>query len=1239
MRALDSDAILQFPLEGLQLIEAGAGTGKTYTIANLYLRQLLAGRQVGEILVVTFTNAATDELRGRIRARLTQALQIATYLEDEGSGSLLRQVLEIPDDDPRWASLRRDSPDPLPGMDEKWQDPCFGSTLQTLTSDEFLRRLFRRLATSGEAVRDRLTLAVRSMDQAAIHTIHGFCQRALRDFAILSGQPFEAEVGEDDELRQQVIADWWRRTLYPLEREEVDMVLQVLGSFSGLAARLEPLLEPSPKQWVPEPPTQEALDEFRRQLSDSIAELRNQWTRAGAGIAALLRDNDRLSRAKDKGYKREELESSLEELDGYFSGGPTLPLPAACKILTSGYIQKNLKKTGRDDPPEHPFFDSCQEVQQQFDAYCKALRGYLLAAATQAVRSQVADLKRRRQLITYNDLLTGLHDALEGDNGPELAVHLRNRHPVALIDEFQDTDALQYQIFRRLYHQAPGTTLVMIGDPKQAIYSFRGGDIFTYLAARRDVGDDSLWTLDTNWRSTPEVIAAVNQLFSRDDPFVFPQIAYRPATAAVNDRERLLRHGEPVPALTLWVLPTKEVKGVPRAISLEEAEGRTHTAVALEIARLLGEAREGKLSLGDRPVRPGDIAVLVRSSFEAAGLKQALKGCGVNAVALLRERIWDSVEATALLTLLESVAAPEDRSLARQALASRVLELTAEELHQRLTDEQNWIQWVDFLMEVRDRWLRKGFMAAFQHLLRGLDLTATLGRSGEGERRITNLLHLAELLQQASRTHPGIDALIAWFRHQREDGSGEMAQLRLESDENLVRIVTIHASKGLEYPLVFVPYLWHCRPRDRDKNGLLQWHQDGRACVSWDWEPGSPQFLAAEKERLAEDVRLAYVALTRACNALWLVWGGAGGTGGGSGHAGQSALAWLLHPQQTPEHLNDTPPKSFDASSPPALQSLIESFKDLDSRILRIESLPEADERFVLSASESTSELERAKFKGTIASDWRIQSFSTLTASLHQATGVTGTPAPDTPFPFRFPAGPQVGIFLHLLLEKLAFHQSIPDQIRRLAPVHAPRFGLDLGETLDSFILWLEEVVHTPLDASGLTLAALDPDHQLRELSFDFSTAQVDPASLDRVVRQYSRHQDLPALSGSRFRGLVTGVIDLVFEAGGRFYLADYKSILLGRSGRDYVPSRLEAEIASRRYDIQYLFYSVALHRYLRQRLPGYDYERHFGGVFYLFLRGMSVDSGPRQGIWHHCPSFELVRRLDEDLFTPETAP
>ncbi len=279
---------------------------------------------------------------------------------------------------------------------------------------------------------------------------------------------------------------------------------------------------------------------------------------------------------------------------------------------------------------------------------------------------------------------------------------------------------------------------------------------------------------------------------------------------------------------------------------------------------------------------------------------------GVNAVSVGREGVFNTPEAAALEVLLQAVLAPRERELARLALTSALLALDYAQIERILQSEAQWVDWVDQLRLLHQVWQRKGFMSMFQQMLRRLGIAEALGRGEQAERRLTNLLHLGELLQQASKAHPGMDALLGWYREQRDRGAAEESELRLESDEELVQIVTIHASKGLEYPVVFVPYLWGCKPRAL--NGLLGFHRGNEACLDAGSDAIEEHLLLAEQERLAEDVRLAYVALTRAEAALYLVWGRAGSR---DGSAGQTALAWLLHPHQARERLAAERPDAF----------------------------------------------------------------------------------------------------------------------------------------------------------------------------------------------------------------------------------------------------------------------------------------------------------------------------------------
>ena len=1182
---LDPPAVLAFPLTGMQLIEASAGTGKTYTIANLYLRHIVEGRDVSEVLVVTFTVAATDELRGRIRARLFETLALLEH--------------------------------------------------ETDTKDSFLAALVTRLRDQGGAEQTikRLRFAVRAMDEAAIYTIHGFCQRVLSEFAFNSGQQFQLEVLADDgDLWRRAIQDWWRRTGYLLNPVQARLFHDSLGDFDAFEALVTPLLGVQHKRLLPEVEPWDGLLARWKPLAVELEVLAVRWRQNGASLQQLLRESKGLSRARTSPYQPNRIDQALALIDDYFAQASREPPPDAFEVLTTQCLQRyGLKKA--DPALADEFFLHCDGVWKTFCMLKRDLRTAALTEAAAFAREQVRQAKFTAQVLSYDDLLAEMYGALRGGNGAALADEVRVRFPVAMIDEFQDTDPVQYGIFRELYRDRPDCGLIMIGDPKQAIYSFRGGDIFTYMQAREDVGDVNIYTLGVNWRSTPQVLNAVNAVFEQRavNAFVYGEtIPYLALRAADKPHRHLDRSGERQAALQLWLLPEgRNAKDEPKPLPKEEARALIHAAVAREIARLVAEGTDGTARLGARALQPRDIAVLVRTSLEAAALRQVLAKHGVNAVSVGRDGVFATPEAAALEVLLLAVLDPRERELARLALTSALFDLDYAQIERIIQSEAQWIAWLDQLLLLHQVWQRKGFMSMFQQLLRRLGVAGALGRDEQAERRLTNLLHLGELLQQASKAHPGMDALLGWYREQRNRGATEEAELRLESDEALVQIVTIHASKGLEYPVVFVPYLWNCKPRAQ--NGLLAFHRGKEACLDAGSDAIEGHLLLAEQERLAEDVRVAYVALTRAETALYLVWGRVGSS---DGTAGQTALAWLLHPHQSRERLAAERPDAFAglADLEPDLATLA---KRTPGDIV-VTPLPESVAASAKPPTGKADLLAPRRFTGHIATDWRINSFSALTRDVHSGPAIPRAGAADDPA-LQFPAGSHVGSYLHLLLECLDFRGDIERQVLQHSAQVAARFNLDHERWGADAADWMARVIATPLDAQGLRLAQLAPQARLNELEFDFSTQRVDIQSLNALLAQ-AAGQALPPLEVATFRGMVTGIIDLVFGHEGRFYIADYKSNFLGGQFGDYEPPGLEQSVFERRYDLQYLLYTLALHRYLRQRLRGYDYERHFGGIYYLFLRGMRPESGPACGVYFDRPELALVEALDRQIFHPDEA-
>jgi len=1088
---LDARACLEFDLDGVSLIEASAGTGKTYTIANLYLRHILDGRQPSEILVVSFTNAATDELHQRIQARLYQALK----------------TLET-----------RVCPD-----------------------DEFLQLLLQRhraLDAEQQRRNERLIqYALRSMDEAMISTIHGFCHAALQDHALLSNRQFESEiVSSDDHYWEQALKDWWRLNTYPLSSRAWSLLNQAIPGLQQLTGWHRLLRQHRQDRIVPD--VADSLSRLLQQHAD-IDPADDTW-------ASVLRD----------------------------------------------------------------------------------LKARALCEAHEYASQRVAAEKQNAAQLAYQDQLDLLLAALQHTAGERLAQRLRARFPVAMIDEFQDTDQVQFEIFQRLYFQQRDLSLTLIGDPKQAIYGFRGGDIFTYIEARQDPAL-RVFSLQTNWRSQAGLVNAVNHVFSRrGDPFIYSRaIEFTAASAAaINDDARLSIAEQAAPAMTIWQLPLQE-NGKTRNVGMTQES--INQALVGEITRLLDP--KNRATVAGRPLQSGDIAVLVRENREGEQVRNSLSAAGIESVSIGRDKVFASDEAQGLLQLLEGIAHAGDERCLRRARASGLFNLDYVELAGYFDDDERWQHWIDRLQALQICWNSFGFIVMFQQMLESLDLGQALSRQSDADRRLTNLLHLGELMQQQSRHSPGVDALMSWLQAQMAGDAGEEAELRLESDAELVKIITVHKSKGLEYPVVFLPFLWRCKLVTKSAS-ILRFHDhENRAYIDLGSERFTDHGYIAEKERLAEDLRLLYVSLTRAKSSIYLAWGDAG-DGRSKGQPMHSALAWLLHSRQSPEDLESSIPKGFDSTT-----AMLDELRQIAAECPDIEllDLPSAGVSGATPDARESDEKPRARqFTREMGPAWRINSFSSLTRDVHQA-GLEGERLSQGDAILDFPAGSHIGLLLHELLEHLDFQQDIESQGKILIQQRSPAYAVTSSEQQQTLAKWLQLIVTTELDRQGLRLNLLSRQQRLNELKFDFALDHFDVSAVNDLLQQ-DNDSPLQPIAASRFRGLLTGVIDLVFEFDGKFYLADYKSNFLGASLDDYRPQQLAQAMLDRRYDLQALIYSVALHRYLDQRLADYDYDRHFGGCYYLFLRAMRPQHGFARGVHFERPDHAKMTALESLLaFTP----
>ena len=1164
---------LTLPLFGERLIEASAGTGKTFTIGALYLRLLLGLGQaaafprpltVEEILVVTFTEAATEELRGRIRSNI-HGLRIACVRgrsKDPLFTSLMAEIKDLPD------------------------------------------------------AAAQLLAAERQMDEAAIYTIHGFCQRMLTHNAFESGILFEQTLVQDElPLRRQACADFWRRHCYPLPLGVARAVSQewsgpeaLLADLSGYLHGEAPLLRRPPKD-------DETVLMRHEQIVARIDAIKAQWGAAAGDLEALISQ----SGVDKRSYSSKHLPNWLHKV-GEWTVLETqdYQLPKELEKFRQSVL---LDKTKKGEPPRHPLFVAIDEL---FDEPL-TLRDLIMARALSEIRLSIQQEKRQRAELGFDDLLSRLDSALHSEGGDRLAQAIRQRYPVAMIDEFQDTDPQQYRIFQKLYVGRPECGLLLIGDPKQAIYAFRGADIFTYMRARSEVS--AHYTLETNWRSSPAMVGSVNHLFAQvEKPFLFSQIPFIDVAAAAKNRGLAFElQNQPQPAMQFWL---QQGEGV----GVSEYQQLMARLCAAQIRDWLsaGQQQQAWLVDGDkrRAVQASDITVLVRSRNEAALVRDALSALAIPSVYLSnRDSVFDTPEAKDLLWLLQAVLAPEQERTLRSAMATGLMGLDALVLDSLNQDERAWDRLVDEFDGYRSLWLRRGVLPMLREVMKQRHLAENLLATQGGERRLTDVMHLGELLQEASAQLDSEHALVRWLAQQiaQPNRQSDNQQLRLESDRHLVQVITIHKSKGLEFDLVWLPFVGNF---GQQQQVLYHDRQSFQALLDLNADEESIEW--AEEERLAEDLRLLYVALTRSvyhCSIgiAPLIQGTRKKQGDTDLH--RSALGYLVQAGQ--------------AGDAAYLQQCLQQLVREGVALSLVDTL---DEQPWLPQTPELSELAAKGFSRQVQDFWRVTSYTGLQqhgVGLMQdllprldvdAAGEQAQDSEPALTPHTFPRGATPGTFLHSLFETLDFTQPLDEQWL-LEQLQQQGFAEHWQPIL---LAWMQVLLNTPLNETGVVLSALAPQQKQAELQFYLPIDRLLQArELDALVKNYDPlSARCPALDFQQVQGMLKGFIDLVFCWQGKYYLLDYKSNWLGEDSSAYTRPAMEQAMAEHRYDLQYQLYTLALHRYLRHRLVDYDYQRHFGGVIYLFLRGVDAQH-PGNGIFACRPEQALVEGMDR-LFSGE---
>lgn len=1199
-KALDLKAQLQ---RGGAVVEASAGTGKTYSIAVLVVKAIIeTGIALENILIVTFTRDATAELRDRVRLFLSKARDAFENEDAVCDNDDIAHIVENAGNDRASFNLKK----------------------------------------------LRVERALSHIDEAPVYTIHAFCQKLLKEFSFETMTSPGLELSEDDSQFVNAAAVYtFRKFWYNEDPELIGQIMECRGEYLYSVEVIEKMLRERLNmplaRLLPEMP---AIAALKAQLSEIAVQYRaaliaagKMWTEKHEDILAVL---DNFSILDGRTYRMGDIENyhsafrTLAQNESSSTGGELTLLMR----FHPEQLQSKLKKAHSGFVFSHPFFGLCEKIAKLGEDRMQALSTLALAIKKEMIATAHERYETEKQLyqkLTYNDLLVRLLRALQSKAGSDLAHKIALRFEVVLVDEFQDTDSLQYRIFEKLF-PPEGRYFYCIGDPKQSIYSFRGADIHSYLDVASRM--PHRFTLSKNYRSSAALINAVNQLFSHKGAFLTKGIGYEKVEGA--DSAGQIAHANTGPFMIRYL----DFQG---SGSKEKGIESVATDVVRTICGMIVSVYKGAGAQGEAAVKASDIAILTRTSSEAGVMWQKLSEAGIPATDISERSVFETYEMSEMYLLLASIA---DVRLDRIAavLSSRLFGKSYDYVH-GLENDLRGDFWLERFGSYRNTFRSAGFFALFERIasetsdtgeeiaqksLKNQKRTKKSEAAGTilslyerilpapgGARTVTNYRHIAELLHSAAVLNRLDEQQLMNWAGQRMNAREKEAEqpVRLDRDGDVVKIMTLHKSKGLEFPIVFLPFCWTSKDRFSHKfiNATYQYTNAGERCID---VRGSKEIDEEAKQKilddsLAEEIRLLYVGMTRAKNSLIMSYCN-------YESAFQSTCAWLFSYPDIEEHsYSSFASYCKDRDMSELIRKRIAHNSDISFEIIETDGCEKAQlshkkpEQFVFHECDREL-LER---------DWAVGSFTKIERLTRYgekdydtfALPVSVTSTAGT----SLAPGAKSGILLHSIFEGLDFCADETAMRDHIASCLCANSAGTVSQ--DEVYSLIQRTVSTPLNES-FSLNMIPRAQTLRELEFYFP---VDNAlAFAQVLKGSKRYPNLADLNYENFHGFMKGFIDLVFMFAGRWYVVDWKSNWLGSEMSDYNTERVSREIRTHNYNLQYLIYTLALHRYLRGKVPGYSYQTHFGGVYYLFVRNV----GENYGIHQDIPDYELIESLDRAL-------
>lgn len=1233
VREVSFQPIQDIQFQGLHWIEASAGSGKTFTLSSLLVRILLEKHLPKQVVATTFTRAAAAELKQRIRMRL---IEIHQFFKE-------RQGFDDQENIEHFKQLKAEGADPLKIV------------------------LLEKFSTQVAYACSRLQLVLEQLDELFVGTLDSFSQKLLREFAFESGKIERVNITDQSkQYTEQLIHDVLREWLQQQSQQQVDWFYMSgrLKPTHQYIKIVEDTLNFTSAYFKPVQPPKIEVDQFlklRDKLRNlSFAHLSSYYLADGdffptvsktifrqnsftvlfeqiipEAIERILKEDGRHFFLKEFTNARTTLEKFVKNIQD----GKVFTKKCAEQDATRFYTDEALQK----------LVDVLAHTQHMESALVET-EGYLKYHLCEQVKLRLPALLQQQGETMFAQQIKTLSEALQGEQGEHFASFVQSSYPLILVDEFQDTnqeqDNMLASIWRAPMRYEKGC-MIMVGDRKQAIYGFRGGDMLTFIRAYHDVLSKKghFYRLKYNHRTIQPLVEAVDALFMQHPDFG-EHVIYEPVEAGTRPHPQLIDGKEQNPKPLRWLHIESEVQ--------------PEIQVAWKISTLLQQSQQGQLYLSkdhsNTPIIADDIAVLSKNHDGLDKVQFELERLGIRVNRPSKRSVFDGLLAQDIAAVLIAIMNPYDEKKVKRALLSRMLGYTLTNLNEFERQTDGLGQFISVFSEIREIWFERHFLAAWQYCLRYFDVWRNLVRfeSRDNERSVVNLRHLSDLLSQHSGKYQGPKNLLNWYLKQVALPSDREWELeRSLSTDAGIQLMTIHQSKGLEFKIVF---LLNANGSFREINKTLNFStketinemtkevEQQRVIAIDDKTALSETEVEQHQSRAqAEQNRLWYVALTRASHRIYAV------LNKGKTETTSGVNFWRVQP---------TLFNHISATDEPLLTSKPLPYKEDREVAVELSAIPQPQlklyPRLKTSFSALAQHLTKQQALDVLATYTNNETAADdevlVVESINDIDDVSSNDAEKIPWIARnFPMGTHAGNFLHEIFEHLDFqdqsswdleiYRRFKNDYSTLKKQVFEKYQALLGDGIreqdceERLIAdvksWLNDILSTPF-GNEFMLGQLEPNTYLSE--FPFYLALSDQVFASQRIHQLFQEYDIfiPTLNSAESARFLNGSIDLVYQSEGKYYIADYKSNFLGEIVQSYTQNEIAKNMSQSSYWLQASLYLVALHRYLKERLQGYDIEQHLGGATYLYLRGMTGQKN--MGVCHWQPSPEFIQRLDAML-------